>query len=123
MCRPGLTVSGKNIKNFHDRLEKGGKAMATRPSVGDKARRFSLSDQNGREFKITDFKGKRVLLSFHPQAWTSVCAEQMKSLEKTQGTFDKLKTIAVGVSVDTVPSKKAWAASLGIKTTRLLSDF
>jgi peroxiredoxin len=64
-----------------------------------------------------------VLLSFHPLAWTSVCAEQMKSLEKNKETFDSLNTIAVGVSVDTVPSKKAWADSLGIRKTRLLSDF
>jgi peroxiredoxin len=47
----------------------------------------------------------------------------MKSLEKNKKQFDKLWTIAVGVSVDTVPSKKAWAQSLGIKNTRLLSDF
>jgi peroxiredoxin len=97
--------------------------MVTRPRVNDKAKEFSLNDQNDKEFKLSDFKGKKVLLSFHPLAWTSVCAEQMKSLERTQGTFDSFDTIAVGVSVDTVPSKKAWAASLGIKSTRLLSDF
>ena len=97
--------------------------MVTRPRVNDKAKEFSLNDQNDKEFKLSDFKGKKVLLSFHPLAWTSVCAEQMKSLERTQGTFDSLDTIAVGVSVDTVPSKKAWAANLGIKSTRLLSDF
>jgi len=47
----------------------------------------------------------------------------MKSLEKNTETFDSLKTIAVGVSVDTIPSKKAWADSLKIKNTKLLSDF
>jgi peroxiredoxin len=31
--------------------------------------------------------------------------------------------VAVGVSVDTVPSKQAWAKDLGIEETRLLSDF
>lgn len=97
--------------------------MVTRPRVGDKVKGFSLSDQNDKGFKLSDLKGKRVLLSFHPLAWTSVCAEQMKSLERTQSIFDSLNTIAVGASVDTVPSKKAWAASMGIKTTRLLSDF
>jgi peroxiredoxin len=97
--------------------------MVTRPRVNDKAKEFSLNDQNDKEFRLSDFKGKKVLLSFHPLAWTSVCAEQMKSLEKVQGTFDSFDTIAVGVSVDTVPSKKAWAQSLGIKSTRLLSDF
>ncbi len=47
----------------------------------------------------------------------------MMSLENNKNTFDSLKAIAVGLSVDTVPSKKAWAKSLGIKNTRLLSDF
>ena len=97
--------------------------MEIRPRVGDKAKGFSLLDQNSKEFKLSKFRGKRVLLSFHPLAWTSVCAEQMKSLEKNKKAFDSLNTIAVGVSTDTVPSKKAWAESLGIKNTRLLSDF
>lgn len=91
--------------------------------VGDWFKDFSLEDQNEEIFTLSKLKGKRVLLSFHPLAWTSVCSEQMKSLEKNKEVFDSLKTVAVGVSVDTVPSKKAWAKSLGIKKTRLLSDF
>jgi peroxiredoxin len=47
----------------------------------------------------------------------------MKSLEANKKVFDSLNTVAVGVSVDTVPSKKAWADSLSIRNTRLLSDF
>lgn len=90
---------------------------------GSKAKNFALPDQNGKEFKLSSFKGKKVLLSFHPLAWTGVCAEQMKSLEANKKAFDSLDAVAVGVSVDTVPSKKAWAESLGIKHTRLLSDF
>jgi peroxiredoxin len=97
--------------------------MQERVKVGDKFRDFSLEDQNEEVFTLSKFKGKRVLLSFHPLAWTSVCSEQMKSLEKNKEAFDSLNTIAVGVSVDTVPSKKAWAKSLSIENTRLLSDF
>jgi len=91
--------------------------------VGDKAKDFLLKDHNDKEFKLSQFKGKRVLLSFHPLAWTEVCAKQMKSLEKNKEILDSLNTIAVGISVDTVPSKQAWAKSLGIKNTPLLSDF
>ena len=97
--------------------------MKDRPRIGDKAKNFSLEDQNEREFTLSDFREKRVVLSFHPLAWTSVCAAQMKSLEDNKSNFDSLDTVAVGVSVDTLPSKKAWAESLGIKSTRLLSDF
>jgi peroxiredoxin len=91
--------------------------------IGDKAKDFALKDQNDKEFKLSQFKGKRVLLSFHPLAWTDVCAKQMKSLEENKAVFDSLNTVAVGLSVDSVPSKLAWAESLGIKNTRLLSDF
>lgn len=91
--------------------------------IGDKAKDFNLSDQDENEISLSSLKGKRVLLSFHPLAWTGVCAEQMKSLEKNRERFEKLNTVALGISTDTVPSKKAWAAQLGIKNTRLLSDF
>lgn len=91
--------------------------------VGDQFRDFSLEDQNKEVFILSKLKGKKVLLSFHPLAWTSVCSEQMKSLEKNKEVFDSLNTTAVGISCDTVPSKKAWAKSLGIESTRLLSDF
>ena len=92
-------------------------------NVGDDAPDFTLKDQNEEKFHAADCKGKRVLLSFHPLAWTQVCADQMKSLEANQSAFAELNTIAVGLSVDSVFCKKAWAESLGIKKTRLLADF
>ncbi len=91
--------------------------------AGDKAKEFMLNDQDEKEIHLSDYKGKKVLLSFHPLAWTKVCAEQMKALEKNLARFEELNTVALGLSVDTVPSKKAWAKELGIKKTRLLSDF
>ena len=91
--------------------------------TGVSSKDFTLSDQDDKDVKLSDFKGKKVLLSFHPLAWTMVCAEQMKSLEKNRSRFEELNTVALGISVDTVPSKKAWAKELGIKETRLLSDF
>jgi peroxiredoxin len=91
--------------------------------IGKKAKNFLLKDQNGKEIKLSQFEGKRVLLSFHPLAWTSVCAKQMKSLEKNKKILDSLNTVALGINVDPVPSKHAWAKSLGIKNTSLLSDF
>lgn len=91
--------------------------------IGDIAKDFNLSDQDDNEISLSSFKGKRVLLSFHPRAWTNVCADQMVSLEKNRERLEKLNTVALGISVDTVPSKKAWAEELGIKNTRLLSDF
>ena len=91
--------------------------------VGDKVPDFTLMDHNRNEVKLSGLRGKRVLLSFHPLAWTKVCAEQMKSLEANAEVFAELNTVALGVSVDTVPSKNAWAKELGVEVTRLLSDF
>jgi peroxiredoxin len=90
---------------------------------GEMAPDFTLSDQKGSEFKLSSMQGKRVILSFHPLAWTGVCARQMQALESHKGAFAALNTEAVGISVDSVPAKKAWADDLGIKQTRLLSDF
>ena len=91
--------------------------------AGDKAPDFILYDHNQKEFSLSSFKGKRILLSFHPLAWTSVCALQMKSLEDNLKSFKELNTVAVGISIDSAPSKKAWAESLDIEKTRLLADF
>jgi peroxiredoxin len=47
----------------------------------------------------------------------------MKGLDRHFEEFKELNTIAVGINVDSIPSKKAWAESLGLKNTRILSDF
>lgn len=57
---------------------------------GEEAKDFILSDQDGKEVHLSDFKGKKVLLSFHPLAWTPVCADQMRSLEKNRSRFERL---------------------------------
>lgn len=99
--------------------------MATKkvPDIGEKVRNFILKDQNENIFELDTCKGQNVLLSFHPLAWTPVCAMQMQSLEKHKEIFKKLNTVAVGISVDSVPSKRAWAKALNIAETRLLADF
>jgi peroxiredoxin len=97
--------------------------MKKRLRVGEKAKDFVLRDQDERIFRLSAFRGRNVLLSFHPLAWTSVCSAQMKSLEKTREAFASLNTEAVGISVDSVPCKKAWAEHLKLKKTRILADF
>jgi peroxiredoxin len=47
----------------------------------------------------------------------------MSSLEANHAAFEELGTVAAGISIDSVPCKNAWAKSLGIEHTRLLSDF
>jgi len=92
-------------------------------AVGSETPDFALKDQDGKELRLSGLQGKKVLLSFHPLAWTGICAEQMKSLEANHSRFQVLNTVALGVSVDSVPTKKAWATDLGLEKTSLLSDF
>lgn len=91
--------------------------------VGDSAPNLSLKDQNDVTFDLYEQAGKRVLLSFHPLAWTEFCAAQMKSLEDNRSVILKNNCVPVGISVDSIPCKKAWAESLGIQKTPLLCDF
>lgn len=91
--------------------------------INDNAIDFSLKDQNGEVTTISNLKGKKVLLSFHPLAWTSICAKQMKELENNFDKFNKLNVIPLGISVDSVPCKNAWAESLNLKKLKILSDF
>lgn len=91
--------------------------------IGSRAPDFSVKDQIGKKVRLSDFSGKRVLLSFRPLAWTAVCHDQMMLLEEKHLRFDELNTVALGIGVDSVPSNKAWAGEMDITNTRLLSDF
>ncbi len=92
-------------------------------NVGEKLPEFKLKDQQGNKVSLDDFSGKNVLLSFHPLAWTSVCAKQMKALDDNYQEFSKFNTVPLGFSVDPVPSKKAWAKDLAISDLKMPSDF
>jgi len=91
--------------------------------AGDVAPDFTLQDNLENDVKLSDFKGKKVLLSWHPLAWTSICLDQMRSLERNMEAFRKLNTVPLGLSVDPQPSKKIWADALRLEELRILSDF
>ena len=92
-------------------------------AVGDIAPDFSLQDNNDNTVRLSDFKGKRVLLSWHPLAWTPVCTDQMRALETHLDTFQKLNTVPLGFSVDAQPCKKVWETALALKNLSMLADF
>ncbi len=91
--------------------------------IGEKIDNFNLPDQDGNEVSLSDLEGKNVLLSFHPLAATGVCTKQMKALDENYSTFEENNTIPLGISVDPVPSKKAWADDMGLENLKILSDF
>ena len=90
---------------------------------GMKAPDFTLADNQDGQVKLSDLRGKRVLLSWHPLAWTSVCTDHMRALEANYSRFEELNTVPIGLSVDSAASKKVWAQVLSIRKTKLLSDF
>jgi peroxiredoxin len=95
----------------------------SRINVGDVFEDFSLKSHTDATVDTASMAGKKILLSFHPLAWTEVCAKQMQSLEAHFETFQSLGTLPLGLSVDSAPCKKAWAQSLNIQKVDLLSDF
>jgi peroxiredoxin len=111
-------IVNKNIINSER-----GKEQYKMIRIGNKAPDFSLKDQNGKIAQLADFRGKKILLSFRPLAWTPVCHDQMRLLEENHVRFDNLNTVALGIGVDSAPSNKAWAQTMDIKYTRLLADF
>ena len=80
--------------------------------IGEEAKDFTLKDHDGNEVSLSSLRGRKVLLSYHPLAWTGVCAKQMQSVDARYKEFEALGTMPLGLSVDTVPSKKAWAKEL-----------
>lgn len=91
--------------------------------VGTEAPNFTVMDHRDHYIRLSNYRGKKVLLSWHPVAWTPVCTDQMRALETNWQTFQNLNTVPLGFSVDAPPSKKAWAAVLNINNISLPSDF
>ena len=91
--------------------------------VGTIAPEFALKDQHKREHRLAEYKGKRVLLAFHPLAWTPVCGDEIRILEEHYDMFRDLNCVPFSISVDSPTAKLAWADSMGIKRLPMLSDF
>ncbi len=92
-------------------------------TVGADAPDFSVKDNKNQNISLSDYRGKKVLLSWHPLAWTPVCTDQMRSLETNLQKFQSLNTVPLGFSVDPQPCKEAWATALQINKVSLPSDF
>jgi peroxiredoxin len=91
--------------------------------VGDTAPDFTLKDHKGNDVALSSFRGKQVVLGFHPLAWTGVCTQQMQDLEANADRMAAKNAVALGISVDSSFCKNAWAKSMGVEKTPLLADF
>ena len=92
-------------------------------SVGAAAPDFTLKDQEQKEVKLSDFKGKKnVVLVFYPLDWSPTCTKEHVCLVNDMKRFDQLDAQVLGISVDSVWSHKAYAEKMGIHYP-LLADF
>jgi thioredoxin-dependent peroxiredoxin len=73
-------------------------------SSGDKAPSFTLLDQSGEKVRLSDFKGRKVLVYFYPKADTPGCTAQSCGLRDIAGDIGD--TAIVGISPDP-PTKQA----------------
>ena len=89
--------------------------------VGDPAPDFTLKGTNKTEFKLTEARGKNVVLNFFPAAFSPVCSNQMTSIQAEKSRFGE-DTLVFGVSVDNTWSLDAFKRERGIDF-ELLSDF
>jgi len=98
-------------------------AVAPEVKVGDMAPDFTLKDQDQKEVKLSDFRGKKsVVLAFYPLDWSPVCTGENKCLTDDFPKFEQLNAVVLGISTDSFFSHKAWADHLELKQT-LLADF
>ena len=96
--------------------------VAAEIKVGDPAPDFSLKDQDQKDVKLSDFRGKKhVVLAFYPLDWSPVCTGENKCLTDDFPSFQSNNAEVFGVSTDSFFSHKAWADSLELKH-RLLAD-
>jgi peroxiredoxin/glutaredoxin len=91
--------------------------------LGQPAPDFTLPSHLDKNVTLSDLRGKNVVLAFFPRAWTPVCSGQIPSYEAEKHKFAPLDTQTLGISIDHIPSLKAWADSLGGISYPLLSDF
>jgi len=89
--------------------------------VGTRAPAFTLTDKDGREVSLSDFRGKRVVLYFYPRDNTPGCTRQACAFADRFGDFQALDVAVIGISKDSAASHQRFAEKHGLPFL-LLSD-
>jgi peroxiredoxin len=98
------------------------KAVSTPLPPATEAPDFTLPDASGQPVRLSDFRGRPVVLAFYPLDWSPGCSQQLDLYQQELEEFRKRNAQILAVSVDSVYSHGAWAAVRGIEFP-LLSDF
>ncbi|HYR87238.1 MAG TPA: thioredoxin-dependent thiol peroxidase [Terriglobia bacterium] len=92
-----------------------------RLKVGDKAPDFNVSTDAGQKVKLSDFKGKKIVLYFYPKDDTPGCTKEACAF---RDGFDEIKdrgAVVLGVSTDSVDSHKKFKSKFELNFP-LLAD-
>ncbi|MCW2552302.1 MAG: thioredoxin-dependent thiol peroxidase [Mycobacterium sp.] len=89
--------------------------------MGDKAPAFSLSDADGKTVKLSDFKGRKVVVYFYPAASTPGCTKQACDFRDSLAELNEAGLDVVGISPDK-PEKLAKFRDAESLSFPLLSD-
>lgn len=90
-------------------------------NVGDTAPDFTLSDQFGETHKLSDYRGKKVVLYFYPKDDTPGCTKEACSFRDNFQEYRKRKMVVLGVSKDSTKSHVKFSEKYSLPFT-LLSD-
>jgi peroxiredoxin Q/BCP len=90
-------------------------------AAGDTAPDFALPDQSGRTVRLSDLRGRRVLVYFYPEADTPGCTTQSCAVRDARSDFEGLEVDVLGIAPSSVDAQAAFDTkySLGFP---LLSD-
>jgi peroxiredoxin Q/BCP len=75
-------------------------AQTPRLAVGDKAPAFSLPDADGNTVKLSDFKGRKVIVYFYPAASTPGCTKQACDFRDSLAELNEAGLDVIGISPD-----------------------
>lgn len=90
--------------------------------MGQEAPLFNLFDTEKKKVSLSEYKGKTVLLLFFPQAFTSVCTEELCSIRDDIGKYSNANSDVIAISVDSVFTLKKYKEDKQYNFV-LLSDF
>ena len=90
-------------------------------AVGDKAPDFTLPGSGGRNYSLSDFAGKPVVLVFYPGDDTAVCTKQLNTYNAELSAFEALDATVLAISAQDMTSHDAFSAKHGFKFP-LLAD-
>jgi len=95
--------------------------MSSEPTVNTPAPDFTLKDGNGADWRLSDHRGRVVVLLFYPGDETPVCTRQMCSVRDRWQDYRATGAEVVGISSDSIESHKKFAEHHELPL-RLLSD-